>query len=64
MPVSTSHCTIGAVLGATYAEKFAGEPYLFKMNNLKKVFASWVYTIPFVFLLAVYFYYSLKGVFY
>ncbi|KRX05964.1 hypothetical protein PPERSA_01042 [Pseudocohnilembus persalinus] len=62
MPVSTSHCAVGSILGATLAEKFLGYQFMFNFKSLSKILASWIYTIPFVFFIAIYFYFALKGI--
>ncbi|KRX10125.1 hypothetical protein PPERSA_08528 [Pseudocohnilembus persalinus] len=63
MPVSTSHCAIGSILGSTMAEFISKEPYQFSINQLKKIIASWIYTIPFVCIISVLFFYALKAIY-
>lgn len=64
IPVSTSHVSVGCVIGGTLAEKIGGYPFVIKKKALTKMVSSWFYTIPFVYFFVVYFFYSFKGVFY
>lgn len=61
MPVSTSHCAVGAVMGSTLAERVFGMPYFFKKGMFAKIAGSWFYTIPMGISLTVYFYYGVLG---
>lgn len=46
MPVSTSHCLVGSVIGIGIASKLIGKPANIDMNVLKKIILSWIITIP------------------
>lgn len=46
LPVSTSHCLVGAVVGVGIAQKIRGMKNKINMAVLKKIFVGWVATIP------------------
>ena len=63
LPVSTSHCLVGSVLGSAIAHKY-GEKVNTKIDFtiIKKIVISWVITIPLSMFGAMYFYYGMRGV--
>ena len=62
LPVSTSHCLVGSIIGSYFAEKLNKIPTNFKMNMLVKIGISWIITFPIAMFMTLFFYYSLKGV--
>ena len=47
LPVSTSHCLVGAVVGVSLAEKLCGVPNTgLDLTVLSKIVVGWVVTIP------------------
>ena len=46
MPVSTSHCLVGSVVGIGLAQKVAGKSGPVNVKVLKRIFIGWVCTIP------------------
>jgi len=47
LPVSTSHCLVGSVIGVSLAEQFNGIPDAkLDLSVLKKIVIGWVVTIP------------------
>ncbi|KRX05343.1 hypothetical protein PPERSA_00644 [Pseudocohnilembus persalinus] len=64
MPVSTTYIMVGCTIGTVMAEKLQKQVYKFNWKSVNKIFINWVITIPSVFLIATYFYYSMYGVIY
>lgn len=60
LPVSTTHTLVGAVLGVGLARGIAA----LDMRVIRTIFMSWVITLPAGGLLAIIFFYILKGLFY
>jgi PiT family inorganic phosphate transporter len=58
LPVSTTHCLVGAVLGVGLARGIRA----INLNTLKEIVLSWVITIPMSALMSILFYYGLKSV--
>eukprot|EP00735_Rhodelphis_limneticus_P011305 TRINITY_DN4391_c0_g1::TRINITY_DN4391_c0_g1_i1::g.21170::m.21170 TRINITY_DN4391_c0_g1::TRINITY_DN4391_c0_g1_i1::g.21170 ORF type:complete len:448 (-),score=167.98,sp/P45268/Y1604_HAEIN/30.61/6e-55,PHO4/PF01384.15/1.1e-89,FA_FANCE/PF11510.3/0.16 TRINITY_DN4391_c0_g1_i1:520-1863(-) len=46
LPVSTSHCLVGAILGAGLAEQRTGKPVPVNAGTLKRIVLTWFITIP------------------
>ncbi|KAL1530736.1 hypothetical protein AB1Y20_001635 [Prymnesium parvum] len=64
LPVSTSHCLVGAVFGVTLAEKICGVPDVdVDVGTLKKIVIGWVVTIPLAAAVAVCAYFPLSWIF-
>ena len=62
LPVSTSHCLVGAVVGVAIGEKLVSkEKVPLTLSTLKKIVLSWITTIPLAMLAAIFFYYALNG---
>ena len=69
LPVSTSHCLVGALIGTGIAGKYAVPPELgapnrnapLDLNVLKKIVLAWVVTIPLSVVLALSVYVPLRG---
>jgi len=61
MPVSTSHCLVGAVVGCGFAEKLLphGVSTPLHMSVLKKIVVGWVATIPMAMVVSLAVYWSL-----
>ena len=59
LPVSTTHCLVGAVLGVG----LAGGIKAINLNTLREIVLSWVVTIPASALMCILFYYILKAIF-
>ncbi len=59
MPISTTHTLVGAVLGVGFARGIAA----INLKVIKTIFISWVVTLPAGALLAILFFYILKGTF-
>ena len=62
LPVSTSHCLVGSIIGAFFAEKVTKIQTNFKMKMLVKIGISWLITFPIAMFMTLFFYYSMKGV--
>ena len=52
LPVSTSHCLIGAVVGVGLAQRLAGGSSSLNFKILQKIIVGWVVTIPLAMLAA------------
>ena len=63
LPVSTSHCLVGAVLGVALASKLRGSKSDLDFSVLKKIVIGWVVTIPLAMLVAVAVFIPLKALF-
>lgn len=63
IPVSTSHCTFGAICGAGLAEKLTKMPVNFEMGKIKSIVFVWIIKIPFSMFGAIFVFYEFKGVF-
>ncbi len=59
MPISTTHCLVGAVLGVGLARGI----HAINLNILKEIVLSWVITLPMSALASILFYYLLKSIF-
>ena len=64
LPVSTSHCLVGSLIGVSFAEQLCGitdsKPDL---SMLKKIVIGWVVTIPAAAAAAAAVYWPLKAIF-
>lgn len=60
LPVSTSHCLVGAVIGIGLAQKLSGVTAPLSWGVLKRIALSWVATIPIAMILALCFYYPFQ----
>uniref|UniRef100_A0A7S3F1X3 Phosphate transporter n=1 Tax=Haptolina ericina TaxID=156174 RepID=A0A7S3F1X3_9EUKA len=64
LPVSTSHCLVGAVIGVSLAEKLCGVPDVdLDLNVLRKIVIGWVVTIPLAAIVAVCSFFPLRWAF-
>jgi phosphate/sulfate permease len=63
LPVSTSHCLVGSVVGVGLAQKFLGEHNSLSLSVLKKIVLGWAVTIPLAMLVAVIVFLPFKGLF-
>ncbi|MBS3903898.1 MAG: inorganic phosphate transporter [Simkania sp.] len=59
LPISTTHCLVGAVLGVGLARGI----HAINLNILKEIVLSWIITLPTSALMSILFYYILKGIF-
>jgi len=59
LPISTTHCLVGAVLGVGLARGIRA----INLNILKEIVLSWVITLPTSALMSILFYYVLKTIF-
>ncbi len=59
LPISTTHTLVGAVLGVGLARGIAA----LNMNVVRMIFLSWIVTLPAGAILAIVFFYILKGIF-
>ncbi len=59
LPISTTHTLVGAVLGVGLARGIAA----LNMNVVRTIFLSWIVTLPAGAVLAIVFFYILKGIF-
>jgi inorganic phosphate transporter, PiT family len=59
LPISTTHTLVGAVLGVGLARGIAA----LNMNVVRMIFLSWIVTLPAGAVLAIIFFYILKGIF-
>jgi PiT family inorganic phosphate transporter len=59
LPISTTHTLVGAVLGVGLARGIAA----LNMNVVRTIFLSWIVTLPAGAVLAIMFFYILKGIF-
>jgi inorganic phosphate transporter, PiT family len=59
LPISTTHCLVGAVLGVGLARGI----HAINLNILKEIVLSWVITLPTSALMSILFYYILKSIF-
>ena len=59
LPISTTHTLVGAVLGVGLARGIAA----LNMNVVRMIFLSWIVTLPAGAILAILFFYILKGIF-
>ena len=62
VPVSTSHCNFGGVMGASLAEKVMKLPFKMDNETVKKIVATWVIKIPCSMFAAAYLFYEFKGI--
>jgi phosphate/sulfate permease len=53
LPVSTSHCLVGSVIGVGLAQKALGVQGALQLGMLKKIVMGWLGTIPLAMLVAV-----------
>ncbi len=58
MPISTTHCLVGAVLGVGLARGIRA----INLNILKEIALSWVITLPASAAMSILFFYTLKGI--
>ena len=56
IPVSTTHCLVGAVMGVALARGIAA----LDVKTARNIFASWIATVPIAASMTVVFYYILK----
>jgi len=63
LPVSTSHCLVGAVIGVGLAQKLTGTDSPLQLNVLKKIVIGWMVTIPLAMFAAVVIYYPFQQLF-
>ena len=63
LPVSTSHCLVGAVVGVSVASKLRGSKDDLDLSVLKRIVMGWVVTIPLAMLVAVLVFLPLRAVF-
>lgn len=59
MPISTTHCLVGAVLGVGLARGIRA----INLNILKEIVLSWIITLPTSALMSIIFFYILKAIF-
>ena len=59
LPISTTHTLVGGVLGVGLARGIAA----LNMNVVRTIFLSWIITLPAGALLAIFFFFTLKGMF-
>ena len=59
LPISTTHTLVGAVLGVGMARGIAA----LNMRVIRTIFMSWIITLPAGAILAIAFFYTLKGIF-
>ncbi len=59
LPISTTHTLVGAVLGVGLARGIAA----LNLNVVRTIFLSWIVTLPAGAILAILFFYILKGIF-
>lgn len=59
LPISTTHTLVGAVLGVGLARGIAA----LNLNVVRMIFLSWIVTLPAGAILAIVFFYILKGIF-
>lgn len=59
LPISTTHTLVGAVLGVGLARGIAA----LNMNVVRAIFLSWIVTLPAGAILAIIFFFMLKGIF-
>ena len=63
LPVSTSHCLVGAVVGVSLASKLRGSKDDLDLSVLKRIVMGWVVTIPLAMMVAVLVFLPLRAVF-
>ena len=63
LPVSTSHCLVGAVIGIGLAQKLSGVTAPLSWGVLKRIALSWISTIPIAMVLALCFFYPFQYLF-
>merc|ERR1711865_137050 len=63
LPVSTSHCLVGSVVGVGLAQKCLGERGSLSLAVLKKIVLGWAFTIPLAMLVAVVVFLPFKALF-
>ena len=63
LPVSTSHCLVGAVIGIGCAQKMSGVKAPLQLKVLQRIVASWIATIPLAMILALAFYYPFRDIY-
>ena len=59
MPVSTTHCLVGAILGVGLARGLSS----LNLNTLRDIALSWIVTLPAAALISIIFFYILKAIF-
>ncbi|MBE0511258.1 MAG: inorganic phosphate transporter [Chromatiales bacterium] len=59
LPISTTHTLVGGVLGVGLARGIAA----LNLNVVRTIFMSWVITLPAGAILAIFFFFTLKGIF-
>jgi len=59
LPISTTHTLVGAVLGVGLARGIAA----LNLNVVRTIFLSWIVTLPAGAILAIFFFFMLKGIF-
>jgi phosphate/sulfate permease len=63
LPVSTSHCLVGAVIGIGIAQSLSGVTAPLSWSVLKRIALSWVVTIPMAMILALVLYYPFQSLY-
>jgi PiT family inorganic phosphate transporter len=62
LPVSTSHCLVGSMVGVAIAERHCGVPGIdLDLGVLKRIFLGWAVTIPLAAIFATLLFLPLKG---
>lgn len=61
MPVSTSHCLVGAVVGVGVAQRCTGARGTVNSSVLKRIVIGWLVTIPLAMIVAMLFFVVLRG---
>jgi phosphate/sulfate permease len=63
LPVSTSHCLVGSVIGVGLAQKALGVKGALQLHTLKKIIFGWLGTIPLAMLVAICVFYPFQHLF-
>lgn len=59
LPISTTHCLVGAVLGVGLARGMRA----LNLNMLRDIVLSWIITIPASAIMSIIFFYALRSIF-